>query len=284
MSAEAPPLEDLHEAFRVQPLDGTVNMAGYDPARTPFIDDVDDAEDIVESERPEVLFDAHELLFAECDRSVLLVLQGVDCSGKNGTIKHVVIAMNPAGIRVASFKEPTPEERSHEFLWRYRNRLPDPGQLGVFDRSHYEDVLVPTALGTEDDDTIARRIDEINAFESDLVESGTTLVKCMLHISFDEQRERFLRRLRRDDKRWKFAESDLETRKAWNDYQAAYGSVLGRTTPDHAPWYVIPADRKWYRNWVIAQLLIATIDSMAPAYPQPDFDLETLRERLAPPN
>lgn len=277
-------LPELSHRLRVRPVDGYVNLAGYDPADTPWMDDEDDAEDELEDEMHEQLFDAHELVFAEKERSVLLVLQGLDCSGKNGTIKHVVIAMNPAGVRTTSFQEPTEEEEKEHFLERAKRGLPEPGQLGVFDRSHYEDVMVPLALGTEDEDVIAQRIDEINEWEAELVDGGTTIVKCMLHISFDEQRERFLRRLRRDDKRWKFSESDLETRRHWADYQAAYGRVLAETTNDSAPWYVIPADHKWYRNWVIAKLLLATFDSMGAAYPQPDFDLDDLRARLEPPN
>ena len=276
-------LDELSAQFRAEPQEGFVNLAGYDAAATPFIDDEDDAEDELEDMQEE-LFDAHELVFAEKERSVLLVLQGLDCSGKNGTIKHVVIAMNPAGVRTASFTEPTEEEQEEHFLERYRRQLPKAGELGVFDRSHYEDVLVPTALGTEDDETIDGRIEEINDFEAELVKNGTTLVKCMLHISFDEQRYRFLRRLRRDDKRWKFSESDLDTRRHWNEYQAAYGDVIARTTTDDAPWYVIPADHKWYRNWAIAKLLLATFDSMGAAYPQPALDLEDLRARLEPPN
>jgi PPK2 family polyphosphate:nucleotide phosphotransferase len=277
-------LTTLSTTFRARPVDDYVNLAGYDPAQTPFIDHEDDAEDELEDDMHEQLFDAHELLFAEADRKVLLVLQGLDCSGKNGTIKHVVIAMNPAGVRIASFAEPTGEEVEEHFLERIRRELPRAGQLGVFDRSHYEDVVVPMALGTDDNETIDRRIDEINEFEADLVASGTTVVKCMLHISFDEQRERFLRRLRRDDKRWKFSESDLETRRHWNAFQTAYGNMIARTTTDAAPWYVIPADHKWYRNWVIAKLLLATFDSMGADYPQPDLDLDDLRSRLAPPN
>lgn len=277
-------LNELSGRFRARPVDGYVNLAGYDSGDTPFEDDEDDAEDELEDEMHELLFDAHELVFAEKEQSVLLVLQGLDCSGKNGTIKHVVIAMNPAGVRMASFVKPTNKEEKQHFLDRIRSEVPRPGQLGVFDRSHYEDVIVPMALGTESEDTITKRIAEINEFEAELVANGTTIVKCMLHISFDEQRERFLRRLRRDDKRWKFSEADLETRRHWNDFQAAYGNVLAQTTNDTAPWYVIPADHKWYRNWVIAKLLLATFDSMGAAYPQPDFDLDALRARLEPPN
>lgn len=277
-------LDELSDRFRAQPVDGNVNLAGYDPTDTPFMDDEDDAEDELENDLHDELFDAHELLFAEKQRSVLLVLQGIDCSGKNGTIKHVAIAMNPAGVRTASFTKPTEKEDEQHFLDRVRSEVPRPGELGVFDRSHYEDVLVPMVMGTEDEGTIAKRIEEINEFEEEVAEHDTTIVKCMLHISFDEQRERFLRRLRRDDKRWKFAESDLESRRHWDGYQAAYGNVIAQTTNDAAPWYIIPADHKWYRNWIIAKLLLATFDSLGAAYPQPDLDLDDLRARLEPPN
>lgn len=272
------------EEFRARPVDGIVNLAGYDPAATPFVDDEDDAEDELEDAFANQLFDLHELLFANEDRAMLLVLQGLDCSGKNGTIKHVVIHMNPAGVRVASFGPPTDEEAEHHFLWRVRKELPRPGQLGVFDRSHYEDAIVPFAKEEIDEAGLMERLDEINQFERELTDDGTVLVKCMLNISFDEQRYRFLRRLRRDDKRWKFDPSDIETRRHWNEFQAAYGRVLGASSTDHAPWYVIPSDHKWYRNWAVARLLIDHFKDMGMSYPQPDFDLEDLRTQLEPPN
>jgi len=283
-SSPVPTLTELREAFQVRPVDGVVTMAGYDPSATPFVEGKKQAKRAVEQEFPDRLFDAHELLFAECDRNALLVLQGVDSSGKNGTIKHVVIHMNPAGVRVASFGEPTEEELEHHFLWRYRRDLPKSGQLGVFDRSHYEDLLVPTVYETLSGDEIAKCTDEVNEWEAELVESGTTIVKCMLHISFEEQRERFLRRLRREDKRWKFAMSDLEARRHWDEFQTAYGTVLAATSTEHAPWFVIPSDHKWYRNWAVAALLLQTFDSMGLAYPQPGLDYESLRTQLQPPN
>jgi PPK2 family polyphosphate:nucleotide phosphotransferase len=278
-----PDLNELREAFRARPVDGFVNLAGYDPAWTPFIDSKSDAKDDLDDDLPDQLFDQHELLFAGEDQSLLLILQGLDCSGKNGTIKHVVIHMNPAGVRTASFKEPTEEEQEHDFLWRYRKELPKPGQLGVFDRSYYEDVIVPTALGELDEDQIDHRMEQILEFEQKLTASGTRLVKCMLNISYDEQRYRLLRRLRRDDKRWKFSVEDIETRRHWNDFQAAFSKVIGRTTTEQAPWFIIPADHKWYRNWAIAHLLVTTVDSMGLDYPQPDLDLDDLRSKLEPP-
>ncbi len=277
-------LTELDAEFRARPVEGTVNLAGYATASTPLFDGSEsEAEDELEAMHEE-LFDAHELLFAEEQRSVLLILQGLDCSGKSGTIKHVVIAMNPGGVRVSSYQKPTEEEANQHFLERFRQNLPKPGQVAVFDRSYYEDAIVPAVLEPDAEDDIDRRIDEINQFEADLVEQGVTIVKCLTHISFDEQRERFLRRLRRDDKRWKFSEADIETRRRWNDFQAAYGRVVGQTSTDNAPWYVIPADHKWYRNWIIAKILLATFDSIGASYPQPDFDLDDLRRQLEPPN
>lgn len=274
----------LREKLRARPVDGIVNLAGYDPAITPFVESKDDAEDELYGDFADQLFDLHELVFANEDRSILLVLQGIDCSGKNGTIKHVVISMNPAGVRTESFVEPTEEEREQHFLQRYREVAPRAGELVAFDRSHYEDVIVPDATGTLDEEEIAERIEEINAFETELTDSGVVIVKCLLHISFDEQRERFLRRLRRHDKRWKFSEADIDTRKLWNEYQAAYGRAVGATSTDHAPWYVIPADHKWYRNWAVARVLIETMTDLGLDYPEPDLDLPALRARLEPPN
>jgi PPK2 family polyphosphate:nucleotide phosphotransferase len=274
----------IHQQFRARPANGTVNLAGYDAGETPLVPSKAAAKAQLRSALVGRLFDAHELLYASESRRVLLVLQGLDCSGKNGTIKHVITAVNPVGVRTASFKEPTDEELEHDFLWRYRRALPERGQLGVFDRSHYEDVIVPMATSSLHPDDIDQRIADINAFERELADDGTVMVKCMLHISFDEQRERFLRRLRRDDKRWKFSISDLDSRRRWNDFQAAYGDAIGRTSTDHAPWFVIPSDHKWYRNWAIASLLIETLEAMGLAYPDPDFDLDDLRARLEPPN
>lgn len=274
----------IRQQFRARPADGTVNLAGYDARQTPFVASKAAGKEELREELRGRLFDVHELLYASEAPPVLLVLQGLDCSGKNGTIKHVLSAVNPVGLRTASFKEPTDEELEHHFLWRHRRALPGPGRLGVFDRSHYEDVIVPMATSSLHPDEIESRIADINDFERELADDGTVVVKCMLHISFDEQRERFLRRLRRDDKRWKFSTSDLDSRRRWNDFQAAYGDAIGQTSTEHAPWFVIPSDRKWYRNWAIASLLIETLESMGLAYPEPDLDLEDLRARLQPPN
>jgi PPK2 family polyphosphate:nucleotide phosphotransferase len=213
-------------------------------------------------------------------RRVLLVLQGMDTSGKGGTIKHVVGLFNPAGCRTMGFKAPTAEEREHGFLWRIEKELPRPGEIGAFDRSHYEDVHVPRVRALAPRDEIERRYDEINRFEQRLADDRVTLVKCFLHISFDEQRRRLLRRLDRPDKLWKFSPGDIDDRALWPAYQEAYEIALHRCSAPHAPWYVIPADRKWYRDWAVARLLLEHLQALDPRYPEPDFDPAECRKRL----
>lgn len=274
--------DELADRLRAELVDDSFTLSALDPSATPGVDGKKAAKEELDELREE-LFDLHEKLFAENDRALLLVLQGTDASGKNGTIKHVVRAVNPAGLDVASFDEPTEEELEYDFLWRIRKEVPPPGFLGVFNRSHYEDVLVPLAEENEHFDDVDRRIKEILSFEQELIDSGVTIVKCLLHISYDEQRSRFLRRLRRADKRWKFNEQDLETRRKWDEYRRAYGDVIARTSTEEAPWYVIPSDHKWYRNWAIARLLTAHLRTMGLEYPQPELDLEHLRGSLEAP-
>lgn len=274
--------DQLRDVLRAAVIDENFTLAGHNPAATPLMDDKSDAKAALKDLRDE-LFDLHELMFANEDRSVLLVLQGTDGSGKNGTIKHVVSALNPAGVSVASFTEPTEEEQQHHFLWRVEQEMPLPGHLAVFDRSHYEDLLVPLATGELTPDDIEKRMEDVRAFEQGLIENGTTVIKCLLHLSYDEQRERFLRRLRRPDKRWKFNVDDLETRRLWDDYQRAYGWVVAQTATDAASWYVVPADHKWYRNWAVASLLAETWRDWNLEYPQPDLDLAALQASLKEP-
>ncbi|WP_329058961.1 PPK2 family polyphosphate kinase [Amycolatopsis sp. NBC_01480] len=221
-----------------------------------------------------------EALYAEGTagggRSVLLVLQGMDTSGKGGTVGHVLGLVNPMGVKYTAFKKPTPAERRHDFLWRVRRQLPAPGRIGVFDRSHYEDILVPRVSGLLTAAERRLRYKQINAFESELAEGGTTVVKVFLHISPEEQLKRLRARLQRPEKRWKFDPSDLEARSHWTAYQEAYADVLAKTSPDTAPWYVVPADRKWYRNWAVAELLIEVLTELAPQFPEPAYDVEEM--------
>ena len=216
-------------------------------------------------------------LWAEARRSLLVVLQGVDAAGKDGTIKHVFRGVNPQGVRVASFKEPTTLELAHDFLWRVHRQAPAAGEIGIFNRSHYEDVLVARVDGLVPEAVWRGRYDDIAAFEGILGHGGTTVVKVMLHISFDEQGARLAERLERPDKQWKLQASDFTERRRWDAYLAAYEEALARTGTEEAPWYVVPADRKWFRNWVVGEILLHTLGAMGPRYPErprPDVPLE----------
>jgi PPK2 family polyphosphate:nucleotide phosphotransferase len=230
------------------------------------------------------LSDLQERLWAEkttgSPRRVLLVLQGMDTSGKGGVLRHTVGLVDPQGVKITSFKAPTDEERRHHFLWRIRNALPHPGYLGVFDRSHYEDVLIVRVHGQVDPRTVESRYDQINEFEAELAAQGVVIVKCMLHISAAEQRARLLARLDNEDKYWKFNPGDIDERQRWSDYQSAYEVALERTNTEIAPWYVVPSDKKWYRNLVIGRLLLDHLRGMALTWPPPDFDVEEQRKRL----
>jgi len=221
-----------------------------------------------------------ERLYAEGTRALLLVLQGMDTSGKDGTISHVVRAVNPLGVRITSFRVPTAEEKRHHYLWRIRRALPKPGEIGVFNRSHYEEVLVVRVHRLVPKRVWEPRFEEVNRFEADVAAAGTTVVKVCLHISFEEQRGRLLARLDDPTKRWKFKPGDLDERKRWDAYRRAYEEALSRCSTEAAPWYVVPADRKWYRNWAVGRLLVESLEAMDPRYPQPDLDIEALRARI----
>ncbi|HET7702503.1 MAG TPA: polyphosphate kinase 2 family protein [Candidatus Limnocylindrales bacterium] len=219
------------------------------------------------------LTDLQDRLWAEAKHPVLVVLQGIDTAGKGGTLKHVMGAFQPAGCSVTSFKVPTAPELAHDYLWRVHQRTPAKGEIAIFDRSHYEDVLVVRVRGLAPKPVWSRRYDHINAWERMLADEGTTIVKFFLWISREEQRERLQARLDEPDKRWKFRLGDLEERKRWDDYVTAYDDALERCSTDHAPWYVIPADHKWFRNLAVAEILADTLDDLKPAYPQPPEDL-----------
>ena len=232
----------------------------------------------------ERLASLQEALYAEgtggSNRRVLLVLQGMDTSGKGGVIKHVIGAVNPQGSHIASFKKPTAAELSHHFLWRIRKEVPPPGLIGIFDRSHYEDVLIARVHRLVPVTTWEKRYAEINRFEHGLVEDGVHLVKCFLHISLEAQKERLLARLGDPEKQWKFNPGDVDEREHWPAYAKAYEAVLDRTNTESAPWYVVPSDRKWYRNWAIGRLLLETLTEMDPQFPKPAYDVDEQRRRL----
>ena len=209
-------------------------------------------------------------LYADGKQKLLVVLQAMDAGGKDGTIRHIFKGVNPQGVRVTSFKKPSDEELNHDFLWRIHKAVPAKGMIGVFNRSHYEDVLVVRVHNYVPESVWRPRYETINHFEKSLTDSGTTFLKFFLHISKKEQKERFQDRLDEADKHWKFDHEDLEKRKFWDDYQAAFQDMVNNCTTDHAPWYVIPGDRKWYRNLAIMRTMVDTLKEMNPQYPQSD--------------
>ncbi|MEU0207167.1 PPK2 family polyphosphate kinase [Streptomyces canus] len=273
----------LRELLRV-PGGKPMDLASYDTRETPAGPRDKQAGLAAMTDLATPLADLQERLWAASTagdrRRVLLVLQGMDTSGKGGTVKHVIGLFNPSGCRIHAFKAPTPKERAHPFLRRIKKALPQAGELGIFDRSHYEDVLIARVRALAPAAEIERRYDEINRFEKSLAGNGVTVIKCFLHISYDEQRDRLLKRLDRPDKHWKFHFSDIDDRALWPAYQQAYELALERCSTPHAPWYLVPADRKWYRNWAISRLLLEHLSELDPRYPKADFDVAEARRRL----
>lgn len=257
------------ERYRVgwgEPLD----LASWDPRDTAEFPELDKA-----SSRP-VLAELHHrlaalqrLLWADARHAVLVVLQALDTGGKDGTIRKVFTGVNPQGVDVYGFGVPTAQELAHDYLWRIHARMPAKGRIAIHNRSHYEDVLVVRVENLVDEERWARRYGHIAAFEQTLADEGTTIVKFYLNISRDEQRDRLRKRLEDPTKRWKFDVGDLGTRAKWDQYVAAYEEAMGRTSAPHAPWYVVPADRKWYRNLIVAQVLVETLQSLGLRYPDP---------------
>ncbi|MFY1634480.1 PPK2 family polyphosphate kinase [Solwaraspora sp. WMMB335] len=232
------------------------------------------------------LAEQQEMLYAQAvagsgtGRRLLLVLQAMDCGGKDGAVRRVAGAMDPLGLHIRAFGPPTAEELDHHFLWRIRRALPPAGYVGVFNRSHYEDVLVVRVDSLAPEEVWRPRYDEINAFESELIDDGFVVIKVFLHISYDEQRERLLSRLTDPTKHWKYHPGDVDARAKWPDYQAAYAEALSRCASERAPWHVVPADRKWYRDWALAHLLREHFVELDLAYPPARFDLGFERARL----
>jgi PPK2 family polyphosphate:nucleotide phosphotransferase len=259
-------------------------LAECDPRSTPAFDGDKDAGKAALEARAGEIGEFQERLYAEAkvdgQRSLLLVVQGMDTSGKGGIMRHVVGHMDPQGVRYTAFKAPSAEERRHPFLWRIRNALPSPGQIGVFDRSQYEDVLVVRVHDLVPKATWSRRYAQINAFEERAVAEGTTVVKVMLHISTEEQKARLTERLERPDKQWKHNPGDVDERLHWPLYQQAYQAVLDRTSTDAAPWYVVPADRKWYARLAVQSLVLEHLEAMDPQWPAVDYDVAAEQERL----
>jgi len=258
--------------YRIAP--GTpVSLAALDPADSRLFDGEKEDGKRLAADLTARLEALQELLYAEGRHKVLVVLQAMDTGGKDGVIRHVFDGVNPQGVKVASFKRPAPVELAHDYLWRVHARTPGNGEITIFNRSHYEDVLVVRVHGLVPEETWSRRYDHINSFERMLADEGTTILKFFLHISFEEQRERLQARLDDPAKHWKFSLGDLEERKRWDDYTAAYEEAITRTSTSWAPWYVVPANRKWYRNLVVATALVDTLEGLGMDYPPAADDL-----------
>jgi PPK2 family polyphosphate:nucleotide phosphotransferase len=269
----------------LSPVDADFDLSKVDTSATPGITGgkKEAAKDL--EARTDELSELQERLYAESkfdgQRSVLLVLQAMDTAGKGGIIRHVVGGVDPQGIKLHAFKAPTDEEKQHDFLWRVRRRLPAPGQIGVFDRSHYEDVLIHRVRGFSPPEAIEERYGLIPAFEREVASSGTTIIKVMLHISREEQKARLMARLERPEKNWKFNSGDIDERQYWPAYMEAYQIALSRTSTPDAPWYVVPADHKWYARWAVQGLLLDALRGLDPQWPSVDFDVEEQKRRLA---
>ena len=258
----------------VVPPGASVSLASRDPAATEGAPGDKKATKAALDDLATRLGELQDRLYAESARSLLVVLQAIDAGGKDGTVKHVFTGVNPQGVHVTSFKVPTAEELGHDFLWRIHARTPRHGDIAIFNRSHYEDVLVARVHELADESTVRRRYRHINHFESLLHDARTRIVKLFLHISREEQAQRLQARLDDPDKRWKFNRGDLDERARWDDYMAAYEETIAHTSTEHAPWYVVPADRKWFRNWAVSRIVIEALEAMDPRYPAPAEDLD----------
>lgn len=279
-------MSSIRDLLRVPPGSGPVDVGGYDARATPGFEGGKKAARAHVRRLAPRLAGLQERLYAEghsVGRRVVLVLQAMDSGGKDGAVKHVVGLVNPGGVRITSFGPPTGQERAHDFLWRVERALPAPGYLGVFNRSHYEDVLIVRVHDLVPREVWEPRYDQINDWEAGLAEQGVTVLKVFLHISYEEQRYRLLARLDDPTKLWKVDPADVDERDSWAAYQQAYEAVLERCSTPGAPWYLLPADRKWYRDWALAHLLLETLEELDPQYPaRPDLDLAALRARLTP--
>jgi PPK2 family polyphosphate:nucleotide phosphotransferase len=262
------------KVHRVDP-GSKVHIKDFDPDATPLC--ADKAEGKLQSvARQERLGELQELLYAEHRHKILVILQGMDTSGKDGTVRHVMSSVSPAGVSVVSFKKPTGEELDHDFLWRVHARTPGDGEVAVFNRSHYEDVLVVRVHNLVKEKVWRKRYEQINAFERMLAASGTVILKFFLNISKTEQRKRLQERIDDPKKHWKFQHGDIEERKLWDDYMEAYEDMLEKTSTKHAPWYVVPANAKWYRNLVVADVIADALDSLKMDYPKVDLSGEVV--------
>jgi len=269
------------DGYRIKP-GAKVHLEEIDPADTGGFDGDKKKATAVLNELTMEMDGLQERLYAEHKHSVLIVLQGMDTSGKDGTIEHVFEGVNPQGVSVANFKAPTPDELSHDFLWRIHKRTPASGEITIFNRSHYEDVLIVRVHQLVSEKIWRRRYQDINNFERTLAEEGTTILKFFLHISKDEQKRRLLDRLEKPNKRWKFNPQDLKERACWDDYWKAYEDAIEETSTKWAPWYIIPANHKWFRNLAVATALVQTLKDLDPQPPSiiKEKDIETCKKEL----
>jgi PPK2 family polyphosphate:nucleotide phosphotransferase len=267
----------IESRFRVKP-GAKVHPSDYDPADTGLMPAKKEAEKAIRKDI-ELLEELQQRLYAERRRPVLIILQGMDASGKDGTIKHVMSGLNPQACSVHSFKVPVGEELEHDFLWRIERAMPRKGYIGVFNRSHYEDVLAARVHKLVGREVWKERYDQINRFEQLRTELGTIILKFFLHVSKAEQKKRLKERLASAQKNWKFSMADVRERELWDDYQDAYADVLSKCSTKWAPWYVIPADHKWYRNWMVAGIIVEKLKELNPRYPRPQVDLGRIRIR-----
>lgn len=268
-------LKTFTKMFAVEPQ-SRVDLGKLDPRDKSYFESRDAAEKSLR-EDTEAINELQDRLFAESRQSLLLILQATDAAGKDGTIRKVFGPVDPLGLRAHSFRKPTPEELAHDFLWRVHKKAPAKGEIAIFNRSHYEDVLVVRVHNLVGDAVIEARYDQINAFEQLLAFYGTRIVKVYLQVSKDEQRERLQERVDIPGKRWKFNPGDLKEREHWDDYQHAFEVMLERCSTAWAPWFVIPADRNWYRNALVARLVRLTLEDMDPHYPEADFDPDGIK-------
>lgn len=253
-----------------------IKLADIDPDETGGFKSKEEAEAILERHRAR-LFELQELLYAEDKRCLLVVLQGMDAAGKDGTIRHIFTGVNPQGCQVTSFKQPTSDELQHDYLWRVHRHIPARRMIGIFNRSHYEEALVVRVHGNLSKDDVKERFEAFNDFEQLLLENHTVILKFFLHISKDEQKKRLQERLDHPQKYWKVSLDDIKERRFWDDYHKAYEDILRHCSKKHAPWYIIPANKKWYRNVVISQILVDKLESLKMAYPKPAFDLKKIK-------
>ena len=267
------------EKYRVLPK-SKINLKDFDPNDTSLFDGGKKEAKAAMVELNQKLSELQELLYAEGKHKLLIILQAMDTGGKDGTIRSVFEGVNPQGVKVASFKTPTALELSHDYLWRIHQHTPARGEVVIFNRSQYEDVLVVRVHSLVPEEVWSKRYEHINAFERMLCDEGTTILKFYLHIDLKEQAKRFLARVEDPTKQWKFNPGDLSERERWHEYMHAYEDMLNRTSTAWAPWYVIPANKKWYRNWLIAKIVVKTLKDLDMRYPQPAEDLEHYHKRL----